>query len=187
MITRLKSFTVCLFFVLSGFPGWAFADPAESQVIYLIRHGEKEKGPEAGTDPHLTNMGQRRARQLAYILGEVGIDTIYSTDYNRTRETVEPLAKALGLKVKIYDPRDLKAFADDLQQAGKRILVVGHSNSTPKLVGLLGGEKGRPIEEAYEFDRLYILVRDKAGVTTLLQRYGPFKLSSIDNTAAAIN
>ncbi|WP_157954172.1 histidine phosphatase family protein [Microbulbifer sp. A4B17] len=183
MVSRFKRYIFCILFVLVGVPNSAFADSSESQaqVIYLVRHAEKERGPGVGRDPNLTEVGRQRARQLAYILGGVGIDTIYSTDYNRTRETAEPLSKELGLEVKIYDPRDLKAFANSLSQAGKRILVVGHSNTTPKLAELLGGKKGRPIREASEFDRLYILVRDDEGVTTLIQRYGPMKPLQDDN------
>ncbi|WP_444907166.1 SixA phosphatase family protein [Microbulbifer sp. SSSA008] len=184
MLSRLKSFIFCTLFVLVGASNWVLADSSESQVVYLIRHAEKEKGPGVGRDPHLTEAGQQRARQLAYILGGVGIDAIYSTDYNRTRETVEPLSKELGLEVEIYNPRDLKEFANSLQQAKNRILVVGHSNTTPKLAELLGGEKGRPIREASEFDRLYILVRDNEGVTTLIQRYGPMKSSQTENAVS---
>ena len=36
-------------------------------------------------------------------------------------------------------------------------LVVGHSNTTPELVDLLGGEGGPPIVEEWEYDRLYLL------------------------------
>jgi hypothetical protein len=51
--------------------------------------------------------------------------------------------------------------------------VVGHSNTTPQLVGLLGGEAGKPIDDSREFDRLYIVVLGRTGeVTTMQLRYG---------------
>ncbi|MCO1334620.1 histidine phosphatase family protein [Microbulbifer sp. OS29] len=185
MSSRLKLAFFCLFFVLfSAGSTYAVSTESEPQVIYLIRHAEKEKGPGTGRDPHLTEAGQRRAQQLAYILGEVDIEAVYSTDYNRTRETATPLAKELDLDVNIYNPKELKQFAETLAQAGNRVLVVGHSNTTRKLAELLGGEKGRPIREASEFDRLYILVRDGDQVTTLIHRYGAVKPPRTDNTVS---
>lgn len=52
--------------------------------------------------------------------------------------------------------------------------MVGHSNTTPELVSILGGEPGPPIDEASEYDRLYVLVPAPEGDTvTIRQRYGP--------------
>ena len=49
----------------------------------------------------------------------------------------------------------------------------GHSNTTPSLAGLLGGEPGSKIDEAGEYDRLYVITVDKDGTAqSLLLRYG---------------
>jgi hypothetical protein len=51
--------------------------------------------------------------------------------------------------------------------------VVGHSDTTPELVGLLGGDPGAPIDEPTEYDRLYVVTLGPDGtVTTVLLRYG---------------
>jgi hypothetical protein len=51
--------------------------------------------------------------------------------------------------------------------------VVGHSNTTPAAVELLGGEPGAEIDEADEYDRLYILTIATSGeVSTVVLRYG---------------
>ena len=174
MFSRITVRFVCVVMVLFGMGAWADNKTTESdsQVIYLVRHAEKQRGISSGMNPHLTEAGQQRARQLARVLGQVGIDAVYSTDYARTKETAEPLAEHLGLPVQIYNPRKLKEFAGELGETGRRILVVGHSNTTPKLVELLGGDKGRPIRELDEYDRLYLVIRDRGEVITLLQRYG---------------
>ncbi|KUJ83598.1 MULTISPECIES: histidine phosphatase family protein [Microbulbifer] len=160
-------------------PATASYTPAEqvghdqaAQIIYLVRHAEKETADPAERDPALTEAGRARAQQLARVLRDVGIEQIYSTDYRRTRETAAPLAERLGLPVELYDPRDLDAFSSELRRGPSRILVVGHSNTTPELVASLGGEAGEEIREADEYDRLYLLVIDARQVTTLLQRYG---------------
>ena len=106
------------------------------------------------------------------MLRDAVIDHIHSTDFIRTRDTAAPLAALLDLKQEFYDPTQLAEFAQTLMQQGQRHLVVGHSNTTPELVRLLGGDPGSPIEETSEYDRLYVVTVDQSGVTTVLMRYG---------------
>ena len=109
---------------------------------------------------------------LAETLADAGIVRIYSTDYARTRETAAPLADFMSLPVDLYDASDLPAFAAELNSQSGRILVVGHSNTTPGLAGLLGGEPGAEINEAAEYDRLYVLRITGDTVESELRRYG---------------
>lgn len=85
--------------------------------------------------------------------------------------------------MELYDPRDLPSLASKLQQVGGRHLIVGHSTSTPEAVELLGGKPGTDINEADEFDRLYIVTFGANGdVSTVLMRYGkPFKEAGVDS------
>lgn len=165
-------------FVLLVGASWSMAQEGtgerRSQVIYLVRHAEKITGTDIeDRDPPLTEAGRERAQHLAYVLGHVRIEKIYSSDYTRTRQTAKPLAKKLGLRVQSYDPRALREFAQQLREGSGRALVVGHSNTTPQLVELLGGEGGAPIDEKSEYDRLYVVILEGGRVTTLLQRFGP--------------
>ncbi|NIT87109.1 MAG: hypothetical protein GWM92_07640, partial [Gemmatimonadetes bacterium] len=57
----------------------------------------------------------------------------------------------------------LGGMARRLRGSPGRHLVVGHSDTTPRLVTLLGGEPGPPIVEAREYDRLYVLTLGAAG------------------------
>ena len=138
-------------------------------VVFLVRHAEKQKG---GADAALTTEGTARAEVLANSLRSAGIETVHSSNYVRTRDTAAPVAKRLGLETQLYDPRDLPALATKLRETGGRHLVVGHSNTTPQLTALLGGEPGTPIEEAREYDRLYVVTSDGASTSTVLLRYG---------------
>ena len=142
----------------------------EPAVIFLVRHAEKA---DSGPDPRLTAAGHDRATRLAVTLGSAQIAYVHSSDYARTRDTAAPVAAALGLEVQLYDPRDLPGLAAQLRQTGGRHLVVGHSNTTPALVELLGAKPGVPIDEAGEYDRLYIVTIARDGTTdSALLRYG---------------
>jgi phosphohistidine phosphatase SixA len=143
---------------------------APAGTFFLLRHADDL---DEGRDPVLTDVGESRARELADMLEPAGIDYILSSDYHRTRDTVAPLAALLDLPVELYDPRDLPALVAILRERGEVGLVVGHSNTTPDLVELLGGDPGTPIAET-EFDRLYVVVTDfSTPATTIRLRYGP--------------
>ncbi len=142
----------------------------EPLVIFLVRHAEKVDGSH---DSELSEAGKQRAIELAETLKSAEIEFVHSTDYIRTRNTAAPTANLFNLKVNIYSQHDLADFAQEVKNKSGRHLVVGHSNTTPKLVKFLGGEPGTPIVEKNEYDRLYILNIDNNGkVSTFLMRYG---------------
>ena len=137
--------------------------PALAADIYLVRHAEKQT--DTTEDPDLTETGRLRAANLAVLFKSAGIGRVFTTDYKRTRETAAPVARVAGVEMEIYDPKALEALATRLLESRDNALVVGHSNTTPELVGLLGGEAGPPIVEAWEYDRLYLLLTDQGKVT----------------------
>jgi broad specificity phosphatase PhoE len=139
-------------------------------TVYLARHAETVGGE--GEDRYLGEPGRARAEALADALEGAGIQRVFSTDFPRTRETAAPIAERLGLEVELYDPRELAAFAERLLSMGQTVLVVGHSNTTPELVELLGGAPGPPIDEPTEHDRLY-RVEVPSGETTVTRYAGP--------------
>lgn len=155
-------------------PAEAAAPEASAAVIrlFLVRHGEKE----AGADPGLTADGTARAQVLAERLAGEGVTEVWSTATRRTQETARPLAQAQGLTIQIYDATALPTFANQLAETPGVKLVVGHSNTTDALAALLGADPGPPIDEAGEFDRLYVItMTDKYQVGSEIQRYGaPF-------------
>ena len=146
------------------------SDRPTETTIFLVRHAEKE----TGQNPPLTEAGNQRANDLADRLKEDNITEIFSTDYRRTQLTAQPTAVQFNRGVGSYNPKNLKNFAKKLKnRANGNILVVGHSNTTPELVELLGGEPGTPIVEAWEYDRLYKLILKKGKlVSSELLRYG---------------
>jgi len=139
-------------------------------TTYLVRHAEKA---DKSKDPVLSPEGIQRAMTLNHVLSNVSLDHIHSSDYIRTRETAAPVALAKGLDTELYNPKALNEIAAKLDSLGGTHLIVGHSNSTPNLVELLGGERESPIDDGGEYDRLYIIHRHKDGsVSSTLMRYG---------------
>ena len=128
----------------------------EMFTIYLARHAEKATVAEDLTDPPLSACGQQRAEVLAIILKDVKLEHVYSTPYLRTRDTALPAALAHGLEVEAYDPENLAAFSEALLEKRRSALVIGHSDTTAVLAGLISGQGGEEFDED-EYDRLYLV------------------------------
>lgn len=133
----------------------------ESFTIYLVRHAEKEVADaDMSKNPRLTKCGSLRAESIANFLEKVELNSIYSTDYIRTQKTAEPISQQKSLTIKSYNPRELKEFARMLIEQKEDALVVGHSNTTPILAGLLINEEMKSIDESV-YDMIYQVVFNK--------------------------
>lgn len=125
--------------------------------IYLVRHSEKVIDPDNLKNPPLTECGMIRSENLASFLSAVDISRIYSTDFLRTVQTAEPTANKKGLNIEKYGPSDLESFAKKLLGARENVLVVGHSNTTPLLAGLLCGKEFGAMHESI-YNRIYQVI-----------------------------
>jgi broad specificity phosphatase PhoE len=134
-------------------------------TVYLVRHAEKE----SGSDPVLTPEGEARAQRLAEMLADKEIDAVFSTKFRRTQMTAEPVAKDQELEITDYDASDLKAFAKKLKREykGKTVLVVGHSNTTPTLTGLLDGTNAYPPFDESDYSNLMMVQIPKRARATM--------------------
>jgi broad specificity phosphatase PhoE len=166
---------------------WFFESQATTTMIF-VRHAEKDTL--TVDDPSLTQAGRRRAAELARQLVDAdvvgGVDAIYSTPFKRTLETAEPVAAALGLEIKRYDPDDNEAVLATIlkNHKGKIILIVGHSNTLPGLLTDLGATKKTPPIAEFEYDNIYIVYIPWFGKTkTIRLRYGdPYTVGTVTHT-----
>jgi broad specificity phosphatase PhoE len=134
----------------------------KTTTYYLIRHAEKDRSDKTNRDPHLTKDGLKRADNWAKVLKDVKFDMVYSTDYNRTKETALPTEKANNVELKFYNPSDMQIEQFMEASKGKTVLVVGHSNTTPLFTnGLLGEKKHEMIADDNNAN-LYIVTVTKA-------------------------
>ena len=163
----------------------AFAQSAT--VVLVVRHAERAPG---SGDPPLSDVGQARAADLADIGKLTGISAIVTTQLQRTRQTSAPLADALKITpVVVPTQQDLAKHAAEVaaavrQQAGKTILVVGHSNTVPGIVAALGGPKIADLCEP-EYDSLITLILDAGGSVRMVRtRFGA--ATPVDGSCAAM-
>lgn len=106
-----------------------------SGLIILVRHAEKA---DDSADPELTEAGKQRAQRLIKAIGKYKPGAFYSTNFIRTRETIAPIAQKRKKTVEIYDHRKPQDLVDKMMQSKiKRMVVAGHSNSSPMLANLI--------------------------------------------------
>jgi phosphohistidine phosphatase SixA len=145
----------------------ALAAPAAAQqTVFVVRHAERADStpgakPTMAADPDLSEAGRARAASLATALKDAGIVAIFTTEFKRTQQTAEPLAKALGVIVKIVKGDAEASLVEQVAAAKGNVLVVGHSNTVPSIVKRLGVTTAVAVGDD-EFDNLFIVTRGGA-------------------------
>jgi phosphohistidine phosphatase SixA len=177
---------------------------AEETLLLIVRHAEKQ---DVAGNPDLTARGLERAEALAEFAAEYPVGGVYSTDLCRTAQTAQPTAARFGMPIAVQisgssaagldacdppitssaillDPAvsseaDLLSWILD-QHAGQTVVIVGHSNTVPRMLGRLGLG---PIEMTDdEYDRLFMVTYDsESGARMVETRYGP-ETEAMDET-----
>lgn len=149
-------------------PGSAFAQT----VVYVVRHAEKVQ---PGKDPVLTTQGESRAKALAHQLASVPLAAIYSTKYQRNLRTAAPAAAQHKLTPRIVEPHAVEALAKRVraEHQDQHVLVVGHSNTVPKLLKAFGIGNGEDLEHWMYDDLFVVILNEKPGSQKLVHlHYG---------------
>jgi len=143
--------------------------PESITTIYLIRHAEKDRSDKENKNPELTEEGKRRAERWAEVLGLSKVDAVYSTNYQRTLQTATPTATRNGIEIQTYEPNNLDIDSLAALHQGERVLIVGHSNTTPMLVNrALGEERFEWIEDTVSGNLFVLTITPSArGVQVL--------------------
>lgn len=145
-------------------------------LVILVRHAEKAAKPES--DPPLTKAGKERAQALVDALKDTQVTAIVTSDAQRTRDTAQPLAEALGLTPKVIPlghagaKAHAEAVADDLRhRAGSVVVVVDHSDTIPLIIEALGGPRVAEISSKAYAD-IFMLTPGPSGARLVRARYG---------------
>ena len=148
------------------------ASPSLVTTVILIRHGERNEPTPADQDPHLNTAGKARAKKLIHVVGQSGIQSIYTSHFVRARETAQPLATRLGLSITEMDEA-LQIKSDILSNhRGATVLVIGHSDTVPDLINQLGAGSV-PVIGNNEFDNLFVVKVFSSGEASVTRlKYG---------------
>lgn len=79
-------------------------DAVELRTFYVVRHGKAGKPEEWKGDDRrrpLTKKGVKQAQELVDVFKKFPVSEIFSSDYLRCVQTVEPLAQARRLEVQL--------------------------------------------------------------------------------------
>jgi broad specificity phosphatase PhoE len=147
----MRALVIILFFVCAS---------ASAQTTFiLIRHAEKDN---AANDPGLSKEGEERAQSLIKMFEQQKIDAIYSTNFNRTKNTVKPLADAQGITIQVYEKEP-----DVSKITSGTVVICGHSNTIPALANkLLGTDEFKTFGDSDYHNMLII-----SGKSVLHMRY----------------
>ncbi|MBE9489947.1 MAG: histidine phosphatase family protein [Bacteroidetes bacterium] len=164
---HLFTLILTVLFTLSAFAQDEIVDiiekSPETTTYYFIRHAEKDRSDKTNKNPNLIQSGILRAAKWSLVLEHEKFDAVYSTDYNRTKQTAQPTAEMNNVEITIYNPRELNSEEFIKNTKGKTVLVVGHSNTTPKFVNaVIGNEKYDSIDDSNNAN-LYIVTISSSG------------------------
>lgn len=152
-------------------------------VYYIIRHAEKDTKDPEDQDPFLTEKGIERANHWASYFEDKKIAQIFSSAYKRTTQTAIPTASIKKLNIQNYDSNDERIFSKGfwLKTYGKINLIVGHSNTNPRIVNeILGFSKYEDIDESVHDTVFKVVITKDLNVKDSLYTQ---PIESIDNPA----
>lgn len=150
---------------------------AQPSTVILVRHAEKASLTDP--DPLLTDLGMRRAKDLAAALADAHVTTVITSQYQRTRLTGAPLVEATKpTLIVVANSGNTAAHIGDVAAAvrarplGEVVLVIGHSSTIPAIIGALGGPRLAKLCES-QYSMLFILEMNRSNTPRLIRaNYG---------------
>jgi broad specificity phosphatase PhoE len=147
---------------------WSFALAAQPvRTVILVRHAERAGGMSA--DVGISEAGRCRAEALARMLADANVKRIYISEVPRTGQTAEPLASKLHIRPEVVPAKDIDGLVAKLRAGApdEVVVVVGHSNTLPEIIKLLGGGSVPPIGDS-EYDRLFVATLTRPNQATVV-------------------
>jgi broad specificity phosphatase PhoE len=145
------------------------ASPAGNaqQAVYLVRHADRLDDT---VDTPLSGTGEARAASLAALLRDAGITAIYTSEFQRTMKTAQPLATALKLTPVTVPARDLDALVKRVKESSGNdvVLIVGHDRTVPDILKAFG-HAGEVSIGSTEYDKLFVLMPTASGAPVVLR------------------
>jgi len=122
-------------------------------TVFVVRHAEKATD---ATDTPLSDKGWSRAECLAQTLKDAHVTAVLTTQYVRTKQTAQPLARQSHAHEESFDAKAFQQITTAAREAAKNgnVLIVGHSNTLPQLMAAFGTPAVTIPDSSY--DQLFI-------------------------------
>ena len=145
---------------------WSSVASAQ-RAVFLLRHADRLDDSQ---DTMLSKAGEVRAQLLARLLKDAGITTIYTSQWQRTIKTAEPLASALKIKPVSIPAADRDGLFSRIRTENRDeiVWIVGHDKSIPPLLKMSGHPEAITIAPT-EYDNLFMLVPKDTGPPIVLR------------------
>jgi broad specificity phosphatase PhoE len=160
-----------------------------AHAVIIVRHAYIDTKSKSNTTPLLPR-GEERAKELITALKSASVTRIVTSSALRTKETAAPLAAEL--KIVPEDPFSHAAegagaafaampeattvirYLSQTAKPEQTILVVQHHSSLPGILAEFGFKGESLMDDATEFDRVYVILPDAGRQTyqLLRLRYG---------------
>ena len=146
------------------------AEELRGTTVVVVRHAEKLDN---SRDPELSSVGRKRALKLSQMLEEANIAALFSSQFKRTRQTLEPLADRLDLEILEVEASLTGELVRRIREEfpGKTIAVASHSDKVTEIVESLGGRSVGYLDES-EYDSLFVVtLLDSSNATVVQLKY----------------
>lgn len=112
-------------------------DSGKPTEIFFLRHADKTSEEEE--NPHLSELGIYRSKRWQQFFQHINFDQVYTTDYYRNTETASLVLGDEEKKFRLYNPLSFDILKHLKKIQGKKVLIIGHSNTIPDMVNRLVG------------------------------------------------
>lgn len=135
-------------------PGQAAEEQKElATTFFVVRHADR-----TGSEDKINEAGKVRAEVLRKFMAEQGVNAVYSTKYQRCKDTAQPTATTTKTKIIEYPGQPNKAWfaAVRKKHAGQVVLIVGHSNTIVPVANGLGAKIKHTVEHE-DYNDMFIV------------------------------
>ena len=134
--------------------------------IYILRHTEKA---DDSADSVLSQAGIERAKYWKKVLQHTEFDQVYTTDFKRNIQTAELIAESSSVKPELYHPMSFEVLKFLKLIEGKKVLIIGHSNTIPDMVNRLIGETRFPPMSHDNYNIMYVVTITPDGTASTVK------------------
>jgi 2,3-bisphosphoglycerate-dependent phosphoglycerate mutase len=138
-----------------------FYGDKSAMIFFMMRHTETDK--KGGGEPTLSDAGKERARRFGKLVKGSRIDAIASTNIKRAMQTADEIYHLVGGPPMLTFPPEMQhQWYDNLVQEGlgKTYVYVGHSNTIPSFLTMLGIKEPLVISEENYSEFIVVGVKD---------------------------